>query len=217
MHTSYKNDCSEPLTYNGGYSGESTEYNNMYNGVKKNKGFYIGRYEAGKENEKVVVKKNKTVYNNISWGRGWLDPTGGAVELSKNFKNGKAYQTSVTSTLVYGAQWDAALQFIDSNYINSKCDTSSYVRNSTGKGHYNATSPIATGSNENYKMKNIYDMAGNVYERTMEAYGGYDASRVSRGGAYTHSGSEKPASERYVNSVTGREAWMGFRIALYLP
>ena len=44
------------------------EARDMYASVKKNEGFYIGRYEAGNDTDgKVVVQKNANVYNNISW------------------------------------------------------------------------------------------------------------------------------------------------------
>lgn len=52
------------------------------------------------------------------------DATGGAVELAQNFATEKGY-TSVTSTLYYGVQWDATLQFMDNNYINGTCESSS--------------------------------------------------------------------------------------------
>lgn len=64
------------------------------------------------------------------------------------------------------------------------------------------------------KQKNIYDMAGNVYEWTMEAYNnGY---RVYRGGRYSIDGSGNPASVRNVNLPDSTGDYIGFRIALYL-
>ena len=39
----------------------------MYASVKRNEGFYIARYEAGKEGENVVSKKGADVYNEIPW------------------------------------------------------------------------------------------------------------------------------------------------------
>ena len=207
---SYLANCSEP--YTSGYATEVEEYNRMKTGVENNHGFYIGRYETGKEDNQAVVKKDTTVYNNIKWGNSMTDATGGAVEVAKNFATEKRY-TSVTSTLCYGVQWDAALQFMDNNYINGNCDSSSYLVNSTNKGNYSG-SIINTGSNDNYAVKNIYDMAGNVLEWTMEAC--YTDFRVSRGGNYNRSGSDYPASQRgnYVPSVS--YAVIGFRVALYL-
>ena len=44
-----------------------------------------------------------------------------------------------------------------------------------------------------YKQKNIYDMAGNAYELTMEKY---STSNIIRGGNYNYSSVDTPASER---------------------
>ncbi len=204
--------CSEPFV--NGYSTEVQEYNSMKQSVEKNQGFYIGRYEAGKDSARnLVVKKNSPVYNAVGWSNSndMTNERGGAVELSKNFTKGKSYQGKVTSTLVYGVQWDATMQFFDSNYLNSTCDRTSYVRNSTGKGNYSG-SLINTGSNENYKVKNIYDMAGNVYEWTMEAFGTYH--RVNRGGLYANEGSTDTVSVRANNEPTNTYLGFGFRVAL---
>ena len=158
----------------------------MYHSVETNHGFYIGRYEAGRDNNNnVVVQKGVTVYNNIKWGNSMTDPAGGAVEKAKNFAMDKDYKDSVTSTLVYGRQWDATMQFMDSDYINGACAENSYVRDSFGKGHYSASSVTTTGSNSNYAVKNIYDMAGNVQEWTMETMG--TNFRSTRGGEFSYS------------------------------
>ena len=58
---------------------EVEDYNKMKKSVEENKGFYIGRYETGiDENNKAVVKKDKPVYNNIKWGNSMTDSAGGA-------------------------------------------------------------------------------------------------------------------------------------------
>ena len=189
--------CEEP--YSGGYTTELSEYVAMKNSVLQYDGFYVGRYEAGCETErnrenqttpqKVLVKKEINVYNYVPWGNA-MDDIGittnheddyngvtGAVELSKNFAKENGY-ISVTSTLIYGVQWDAIMNFIDSNYATGSCEADSFVRDSTGSGVY--TGNLAkTGSNKQYSIKNIYDLAGNANEWTMEAYD--TSSRVIRG------------------------------------
>ena len=211
----------------------------MYASVYKNGGFYVGRYEVGKDNSGVIVIKKGTEenpvkpYNNIKWSaNGQMQETtgttGGAVEVSRNFDAEKGY-TSVTSTLIYGVQWDAIMNFIDPNYITNatigtpNCQDSSYVKNSQGKGNYNESQNTNTwknrvapcGSSDDYRMKNIYDLAGNVEEWTMEAYS--DNCRVQRGGFYPAPGSSLPASMRSYNSPVGDgNDDIGFRVALYL-
>ena len=181
-------DCSEP--YANGYSDEQSDYDAMYASVLANDGFYVGRYEAGTTNsarssssgitDSVVIKQGQYVYNYVGWSNSndMTNELGGAVELSKNFDTVNGY-TSVTSTLIYGVQWDAIMNFIDPAYATGSCAEDSFVRDSSGKGWYSQSVPTTTGSNENYAVKNIYDLGGNVAEWTMEAYP--TTSRVGRG------------------------------------
>ena len=178
---------SEPFA--NGYATEADEYEAMEASVLENNGFYVGRYEAGTTatrssssgiTDPVVIRQGVNVYNYIGWSNSddMTNETGGAVELSKNFADTNGY-TSVTSTLTYGIQWDAIMNFIDPAYATGSCDSSSFVRDSSGKGWYDKSAPTTTGSNANYATKNIYDLGGNVREWTMEAsYTGY---RVLRG------------------------------------
>lgn len=192
-----------------------TEAEQMYKSVKNNKGFYIARYEAGTTETSgtgirgnVVSKKKATVYNNIKWGNSINDEAGGAVQIARGMDEQNGY-SSVTSTLCYGVQWDAVLRWIgkDENLNN-------YLTDSTGKGNYSTSVTILTGSNENYQMKNIYDMAGNVCEWTMENYG--TGSQVSRGGSYNSGTSDSMIAYRYGLSPNNASDSIGFRMTLYL-
>ena len=138
--------------------------------------------------------------------------SGGAVELARNFAQEKGY-TKVTSTLIYGIQWDCTMQFMDNKYLSGECDENSYVRNSTEKGNYSG-SLINTGSNDNYKIKNIYDMAGNAWEWTMESWIG--GGRVGRGVLVSHNGSVSPASNRDADIPIRVNSNIGLRVALYI-
>ena len=111
-------------------------------------------------------------------------------------------------------QWDAIMNFIDPAYATGTCVEDSFVRDSSGKGWYNQTSPTTTGSNENYAVKNIYDLGGNVFEWTMEAY--VTDRRVLRGGNSYYSGLEGPASFRDYHSPSNSGAYYGFRLVLYI-
>ena len=234
---SFFSNYSEP--YKNGSQEEKDLYAAMYHSVTNpnNKGFYMGRYEAGKENNKVVVKKNQTVYNYVSWGNNSLtDLNGGAVQYAKEFTNDKSYREKVTSTLVYGVQWDATMQFLDNSYIKGTPSTSSYVRDSSKKGWYvpefqnfnsgnmDINTNHITGKDLIYsnkpeetvnKRKNIYDMAGNVEELTMEAYCSNVLSRVRRGGYYSLDGKTFSASARNYSSTMSPREEIGFRLALY--
>lgn len=218
-------DCSEPFV--NGYVTEQSEYDAMKTNVLANDGFYVGRYEAGTTNsarssssgitDEVLVQQGKYVYNYVGWNDSETDAmndeTGGAVELSKNFAGQKGY-TSVTSSLIYGVQWDAIMNFIDPAYATGSCAEDSFVRDSTGKGWYDQEAPTTTGSNGNYAVKNIYDLGGNVWEWSMEAC---DADRrVLRGGGFNLSGLENPASPRSIDYPSRSYDLYGFRLVLYL-
>ena len=199
----------------------------MYASVKRNEGFYIARYEAGNDgNGNVVLKKGVDVYNNIQWSANGkmqetTGTTGGAVELSRNFANVKNYKT-VTSTLIYGVQWDAVMKWME-NVSNPNVEGKTYIQDSTGMGWYDNNSggnPQKTGidiGEENKgsnQVKKIYDLAGNVNEWTMESYN--TNSRVTRGGNYNFTGSSSPASIRGDVSPSGSGSDIGFRPTLFL-
>ena len=118
------------------------------------------------------------MYNYVKWGNSMSDEAGGAVELSKNFDTANGY-TSVTSTLIYGIEWDAVMNFIDPSYATGSCTEDSFVRDSSENGWYDQDVPTVTGSNEAYAVKNIYNLGGNVNEWTMEE--GFTNYRVFRG------------------------------------
>ena len=219
--------CAEP--YASGYATEASEYEAMRNSVLKYDGFYVGRYEAGSTTERtedsgitddVVIKQGAYVYNWIAWsdnGNGNSQDdmnveTGGAVEKAKSFDTDNGY-AFVTSTLIYGVQWDAIMQWIDPDYENGTCESNSFVANSDEKGYYNASAPTTTGSSDDYAVKNIYDLAGNVAEWTMESYN--TDNRVHRGGSYT-AGSGSPASNRNYRYPSSSDVDIGFRVTLYL-
>ena len=217
----------EPSQEGYRYDGEETEYNLMKQSVEDNHGFYVARYEAGKEKvngvDTVVSKKGANVWNEIAWGDSMTSiGTEGAVARAKVMYSDKE-KYAVTSTLIYGAQWDAIMAWIDPAYKTTSCEADSFIRDSTGRGNYDESAntnewrgDIATcGISDNYRVKNIYDLAGNVYEWTMEASS--TRNRVSRGGIYSYPGSFRPASTRSSSPPDDDSSdYVGFRVALYL-
>lgn len=201
----------------------------MYESVEQYGGFYIGRFETGNNDGKAVVSKGVAPYTGIPWSStGDMQEdenatTGGAVEVSRAFDSENNY-TNVTSTLCYGVQWDAALNFIDPNYITNaeigspNCAENSYVRDSSGYGNYSdsdsTNNPGQTGAKDEYSIKNIYDMAGNVREWVMESNNG--SFRCYRGGCYSNSGTTYPASKRYNSYPERAYTTLGFRICLFI-
>ena len=199
----------------------SSEVEKMYRSVKYKGGFYVGRYESGTTESSgtgkrgnLVIKKGANVYNNIKWGNSMKDETGGAVEVARNLDTQNEY-TTVESTLIYGVQWDAIMRWMKDvpNLTEGK-----YVEDSTGMGWYSDNSTHQTGidvdSNKSNCVKNIYDLAGNVREWTMESYN--TNTRVSRGGRCSNSGSGNPASSRSSTITSSSGSDIGFRVTLYL-
>ena len=200
-------DYTEP--YANGYPKEAEEYNTMKTQVLKYGGFYIGRFEAGIDSttlrtiytpaQKVVIKKGVAPYNYVPWGKAMNDASeiegkSGAVYLAKNFAVQEKY-TSVTSTLCYGSQWDAMCRYIgDSQRTTPRKDK-----------------PELTGAVEKDVSKNIYDLAGNCWEWTMEANDSGD--RVRRGGRYSY---DYPVSSRDYNFPFSNNVNCAFRPTLYI-
>ena len=112
------------------------------------------------------------------------------------------------------------MNFIDPNYLTGACDTNSFVRNSTGKGNYSDSdsnnNPAKTGDTNYtaYSQKNIYDLAGNIFEWTVEA--GSSDGRVVRGGYCSGSGANYPTSSRLDYRPDISYGILGFRTVLYL-
>ena len=197
---SWWNLFSEPTTEGYGYESETEEYNEMYSSVERNKGFYVARFEAGNDNGVVVSKKGIMPWNNIPWGDSMTEiGENGAVAKSQRMYTDKE-DYGVTSTLIYGVQWDAVMSFIDPNYISSTCDVqNSFVANSKDRGNYSGIINIC-GSSDNYRVKNIYDLAGNIDEYTMESAS--NNSRVDRGGNWKNIDQGVPASARVIIPAT---------------
>ena len=205
--TELSNLYTEP--YSGANQEEINEYNQMIESVKKYGGFYIGRYETSDdESGKAQSKKGQTPLSNIKWGNSMTDLTGGAVEKARTLYSDSKFGT--VSTLIYGVQWDATIRWLEINYPGISKDSSKY-------GNYTTSVPFKTGGSEQYKTNNIYDLAGNMAEWTMETYN--SVSRVARGGYCNnigHSGSMYPISSRISFGAPDILNYVGFRLALYI-
>ena len=185
--------------------------------VVKYGGFFIGRYEAGiPEGETStsnktgipVSKKDATVWTNI------------------DYTNSKASAESMISNeyvqtgLLTGKAWDTTCHWIEDSLksINESAslkDSRYYgnYKNSLAPANENSGTKRTAGFSENWKTKNIYDLAGNVWEWTSEASTSYF---IHRCGSYSGDGSGDPVSCRYGNSASFAFDNIGFRSRLYI-
>ena len=201
----------------------SEEYTNMVNSVSINKGFYISRYEASEKDYTTAQSKR----GQNPWVRVSYVSYTELVTASSNMK------ASINSHLIYGVEWDSVLQWLlDSNATigaetsGTRTITDNDVQSdSRSWGNYlNSVGGAATdsgdlqpsGTNEYWKVNNIYDLAGNVSEWTQEKYS-TGTLRAYRGGYYNDYGDDYPVAYRsYTLLSLIRPTAYGFRVGFYV-
>ena len=178
--------------------------------VVKYGGFYIGRYEAGipegdtSPSNKTgipVSKKDATVWTHINYTN--------AKASAENMISNEYVQTG----LLTGKAWDTVCHWIKSDDELKDSRTYGNYINSLAPANENSGTKRTAGFNKNWKVKNIYDLAGNVWEWTSEAY---SSISISRGGSYDYGGSDFPVSCRDRDSASGANGVTGFRLRLYI-
>ena len=221
----------------------------MYASVKKYGGFYIARYEAGKNDAgEVSITMGKYPYHNVAWGTSMSNEvkTNGAVTLSRSFYPSTGTTYGVVSTLTYSVQWDRTINWWKELYPNfdltnstdygvhkdTEIELTEYnsgaksLRYNFDKGEFvgswaSATKKYAaeyylmtTGAYKKANVYNIYDMAGNLVEWTMEGYSSF--YRVCHGGYFYNNGGSFPVASRFNCAPTNALSYNGFRPSLYI-
>ena len=74
---------------------------------------------------------------------------------------------------------------------------------------------LTTGGTEQSKVMNIYDIAGNVWEWTLENTSNTDSLCALRGGSFGTTGSNIPAASRSSLSTALSGYGTGFRVSLF--
>lgn len=174
-------------------------------------GYYIGRYEVGKNSDTAVVKYNQTPYASITWSTAY----GLAKKIITN--------SEVNSYLCSSYAWDTAVNFIQNNSTAKNYATSiegfngnwnpQAVKDPSG----NVIKPAGTSQQLNTGLTtqfcNIFDMGGNEAEFTTELNPGTSETVVLRGYDIDH---DRPAGYRW-DSISGyAHITYGFRATLFL-
>ena len=84
-----------------------------------------------------------------------------------------------------------------------------------GKKDSNKSVLLSTGASETFSKQGIYDLAGNVWEWTLEYTASSSFPCARRGGNYISNGSNNPAASRSNNNTTYYYGGVGFRLSLY--
>ena len=153
------------------------------NAVMKYNGFYIARYEAGKDGTTVISKQDATVYTNET-------QTEFKEDIGKSMYN-SSNSTAVRSAMCSGIQWDMVMKFVDGK--NDAKGNTYNVRTYNVNRH--TGSKTTAGKNEYDKVQNIYDLEGSCYEYVAEKNNTSNPF-VNRGGYYNRT-SYYRASQRY--------------------
>ena len=216
--------------------------NTMLKSVYKNGGFYIGRYEtgidysegpsAGSAAETPVIKANAYPYYKVKVNQ--------AQTLASSFA---ADIEGYVSNMLFGLQWDLMLKYLETkgvtqdelmadstewgNYNVSRYDITNtnakyYIsawNDITEDAPYNKTAAgdtiLTTGASETFKKQNIYDIAGNVWEYSLEYGKNSSDPAVVRGGCYTSTTDDKIIAGSRVRTTNAANDSRGFRVALY--
>ena len=176
-----------------------------------------------------VIKANAYPYNWVRCSQ--------AQTLASSMNSG-----NYTSSLMFGVQWDLVMKFLEEKQVASQNDlrqdstewgnynnntyniNQSNAKQSTNNGENWSVAQnkaesvsilLTTGASEEFNKMNIYDIAGNVREWTLEYTSDSSDPCASRGGNYHNSGSYRPASYRKYNDTTYSDNYVGFRVSLY--
>lgn len=182
--------------------------------VAKYGGYYIGRYEVGKNGDTAVVKYNQTPYASITWSTAY----GLAKKIITN--------SEATSYLCSSYAWDTAVNFIQNNSTAKNYATSiegfngnwnpQAVKDPSG----NVIKPAGTSQQLNTGLTtqfcNIFDMGGNEAEFTTELNPGTSETVVLRGGDYDSYYYYGPAGNRWDGNSGYANILYGFRATLFL-
>ena len=178
--------------------------------INKYKGFYVGRYETTINNGTIGSQKGATVLTANKTLKEGTNPKNSEpyyyrwYGLYKAQKDLYGNNSNVFSSMITSKEWNTIMTF--TGYGDAKRATSTYTTEPDLSGS------AYKGTTDTYDLtKNIYDLAGNVWEWTLTASTG---NRVVRGGRYS-SGIDS-STNTHSNSPYDSDSDYGSRLALYI-
>ena len=161
-----------------------------------------------------------------------------AQNLASNVNSG-----TKTSSLMFGVQWNLVLAFMhnkgniaDSTLTSNSTTIGNYkdnlwtIKNANAqylsnekfvqcpnpfKKESNSDILLTTGADSSFSVQNIYDIAGNVWEFTLERSPYTNVLCARRGGGFNVTGSDYPAALRFNVSTDFSGFNIGFRVSLF--
>ena len=182
----------------------TSEYNAMIESVGKYKGFYIAQYEASIDTsttDKAIVFKDASKNNNITTVNSSDSLTSSWYGLYKKIKTFATIENSedkVVSSMIWGSQYDAMLNWMKKNGKNVD---ENLIRNRER----------ITGKDKNDIINNIYDLYGCHFEWTLEARD--KGVRICRGG---DTGSSDSLAKRNSDYPNNERFYISSRATLYI-
>ena len=139
-----------------------------------------------------VLTKNSTTIGNYSNSTFQLSQTGKYAKMSK---------------WIFSSTWNPSTT-ATTNFVDSS--RNKIAQSTNGNGIL-----VTTGTSEKNKVMNIYDIAGNVDEWTLESPSSAINQCASRGGLFNYTGSDNPAAYRIGSDSDLSINRIGFRVSLF--
>ncbi|MCI8384592.1 MAG: formylglycine-generating enzyme family protein [Clostridia bacterium] len=217
--------------------------NSMLESVFENGGFYIGRYETGSETPRFLASDSLTmpIIQRDAYPYNWVTcrqaqekatelTTGGKTtslmfgiqwDLVMKFiedKGVKSQEELKTNSTEWGNYNNATFAITRGFYTTSPTISGSWnqVKVTTKYTKPSSTSTLlTTGASDRNSVLGIYDLAGNIWEWTLEKSSDSNNPSANRGGTYNDFGAEYTASYRGYNTMVQSIYYIGSRVALW--